>query len=231
MLASTAVPRFSRLAVVSVGALLLAGVVNGFLELRSWSGLWETTYGRLLLVKVALVLPLLALGGFNNRFSVPNIRAGIASALERRRFLLATGTELALMVVIVGITAALVAEPPAKAQSAPGGPVSIDGFVHPFQIDVMVDPARTGSNEIQVHLLNHLTGQPAKVAEVRLSASLPAAGIGALRLTAVPAGPGHVVVPEATFPLAGRWTLRLDIRRGEFDQRSAQVIVPIRKGS
>jgi copper transport protein len=229
--ASKAVPRFSKLAVASVGTLLLAGVVSGFLELRSWSGLWETTYGRLLLVKVSLVVPLLALGGFNNRFSVPKLRAGMASALERRRFLLATGTELALMVVIVGVTAALVAEPPAKTQLAAQGPVSVDGFVHPFQINVVVDPALTGANEIHIYLLNHLTGQPAKVAEVRVAASLPAAGIGPLRLRAVPAGPGHVVIPSATFPLAGNWTLRLDIRRGEFDQRSTQVIVPIREDS
>ena len=230
-LASSAVPRFSALAVASIAALLTAGVVNGFLEVRSWS-LWETTYGRLLLVKVALVLPVLALGAFNNRFSVPQLRGGIASAPERRRFLVSTGIELGLAVLIVGVTAALVAEPPAKAQlGAQAGPVSRDAFVHPYEVNVVVDPARTGPNEIHVYVLNHLTGQTAKVAEIRLGASLPAAGIGPLRLQAVPAGPGHVVVPRATFPLAGAWTLRLDIRRGEFDQKSTQVIVPIRKDS
>ncbi len=229
-LAARAVPRFSALAVVSVAALLLAGVVNGFLEIRSWAGLWETTYGQLLLVKVALVLPVLALGAFNNRFSVPRLRAGIASALERRRFLRATALELSLAVAIVGVTAVLVAEPPAKAQlAAQAGPVSRDAFVHPFQINLVVDPARTGPNEIHVYLLNHLTGQPARVDEVRIGASLPAAGVGPLRLKAVPAGPGHVVIPAATFPLAGLWTLRLDIRRGDFDQRSTTVTIPIRK--
>ena len=82
-----AVPRFSALAVVSIATLLIAGVINGFLEVGSWRGLWETTYGQLLLVKAALVLPVLALGAFNNRVSVPRLRAKIASALERRRFL------------------------------------------------------------------------------------------------------------------------------------------------
>ena len=145
---------------------------------------------------------------------------------------MSTGIELGLAVVIVGVTAALVAEPPAKAQlAAQAGPVSRDAFVHPYQINVVVDPARTGPNELHVYVLNHLSGQPAKVAEIRVGASLPAAGIGPLRLQAVPAGPGHAVVPRATFPLAGAWTLRLDIRRGEFDQKSTQVIVPIRKDS
>jgi copper transport protein len=231
-LAAKAVPRFSALAVVSIAALLTAGVVSGFLEVRSWSGLWETTYGRLLLVKVALVLPLLLLGAFNNRVSVPRFRAGNASGLERRRFLASTAIELSLAVVIVGVTAALVAEPPAKAQlAAQAGPISRDAFVHPYEVTVVVDPAQTGPNKIHVYVLNHLTGQPATVAEIRVSTWLPAAGIGPLRLKAVPAGAGHVVVPRATFPLVGAWILRLDIRRGAFDQVSTQVTVPIRKDS
>ena len=90
-LASPAVPRFSTIAVVSVTALLIAGVINGYLEVRAWSGLWETTYGRLLLAKAALVIPLLPLGLYNNRRSVPRLRAGIASALERRHFLRSVG--------------------------------------------------------------------------------------------------------------------------------------------
>jgi copper transport protein len=116
--AARIVPRFSDLAVVSISVLLSAGVLSGFLEVRSWSGLWETTYGRLLLVKVGLVLPILALGAFNNRVSVPCLRTGVSSAVERRRFVTSVTVELALAVVIVGVTAALVAEPPPRATHA-----------------------------------------------------------------------------------------------------------------
>jgi copper transport protein len=116
--AARIVPRFSDLAVVSISVLLSAGVLSGFLEVRSWSGLWETTYGRLLLVKVGLVLPILALGAFNNRVSVPRLRTGVSSAVERRRFVTSVTVELALAVVIVGVTAALVAEPPPRATHA-----------------------------------------------------------------------------------------------------------------
>jgi copper transport protein len=229
-LATRAVPRFSALAVLAVGTFLAAGVLSGFLELGSWSGLWETTYGRLLIVKVGLVLPVLALGAFNNRFSVPRLRAGVASALERRRFLLSTVFELALVVCIVGVTAVLVAEPPAKAQPVlQPGPVSREATIGPFHLELTVDPARTGSNTIHLHLLDHSTGQPAVVDEVRVAASLPAASLGPLRLRAVPAGPGQAVVTAATFPLVGDWRLRVDVRKGEFDQWSTTVTTPIRK--
>ena len=69
-LATTAVPRFSRIAVVAVAVVIAGGIVNAYLQVRSWSALWETTYGRLLLAKIALLLPLLGLGALNNRYAV-----------------------------------------------------------------------------------------------------------------------------------------------------------------
>jgi copper transport protein len=229
-LATKVVPRFSLLAVVSVIALVSAGVVSGFLEVRSWNGLWETTYGRLLLAKIALLIPLIGLGAFNNRVSVPRLRAQDTGPRVRRRFVRSVALELTLMVVVVGVTAALVAEPPAKAQlAAAGGPVSRDTRIGPFDLNVVVDPARTGSNEIHLYLLDRSTGQPVRVDEVKVSASLPAADLGPLRFTAIPAGPGHAVVPAASLPFVGSWRLLVEARRGDFDQWSTTVNIPIRK--
>ena len=42
-LASRAVPRFSTLALVSVVALIVAGIVSAYLEVEAWRGLWDTT--------------------------------------------------------------------------------------------------------------------------------------------------------------------------------------------
>ncbi len=225
--ATEAVPGFSGVAVLAVTALIVAGSVSGFLEVRSFPALWETTYGRLLLIKVALVAPLLALGAFNNRISVPQLRAGVASALERRRFLWSTGAELAILVVVVAVTAGLVAQPPAKAANS-SRPVSIDTEVGPFDLNLVVDPAQPGENAVHLYVLEQ-NGQPATVDEAQVSASLPAASIGPLRFRAVPAGPGHYVVTDASFPLAGAWQLQVDVRRGEFDSWSTTSDIPIRK--
>ncbi len=134
------------------------------------------------------------------------------------------------MVVIVGVTAALVAEPPAKAQvAAAAGPISRDGKVGPYDFAVTVDPARIGSNAIHLTLLDS-AGQLAAVDEITLSATLPAVDVGPLGLKSTPAGPGHVVT-QAEFPLAGDWQLEIVVRKGEFDQWSTSVEVPIRKDS
>jgi copper transport protein len=226
-LAGAVVPRFSRLALWSVVALVAAGVLSGFLEVRSWQALWHTTYGQLLLVKVALLTPLVALGAFNNRVSVPVLRSGGTTRPARRRFVRAVAAELVLMVAVVGVTAALVAEPPAKA-AVVAGPASRDGRVGPFDYSLVVDPARAGSNEIHVYVLD-TSGAPARVDEITVSATLPAASIGPLRMEMTAAGPGHAVATAAELPLAGDWRLELSVRRGEFDSWSTYVDIPIGK--
>ncbi len=227
-LAARAVPRFSTLAVLSVAVLLVAGVVNGYLQVRAWRGLWETTYGLLLLAKVALVLPLLALGAYNNRYAVPRLRAGRASKAEQRRFLRVAGSELALMAAIIAVTAVLVTEPPARAEVAPQGPYATTAQIGDLELNLVVDPAVAGSNQIHLYLTTP-TGQPTDVAEATVAATLASRRIGPLLFPTHRAGPGHFIAHGAQLTLAGDWQLRVDTRRGEFDAASATVSVPIRK--
>jgi copper transport protein len=213
-LAGAAVPRFSNLALVAVGVLIAAGVVNGLYQVGAWRGLWDTTYGLLLLAKIALILPLLALGAFNNRYSVPRLRRGITSLVDRRRFARAAGAELLVMVSIVGVTAVLVNASPAR-----------DEVVHemathelrlgPLDAHVTVDPAMTGRNEIHVALEEN--GEPAEVDELRLSAALPSRELGPLAVKTRPGGAHGEHMAEANLPIAGGWELRIEARRGKFE--------------
>ena len=228
MLAARTVPRFSMLAVASVAVLLVAGVTNGYLEVRSWHGLFTTTYGLLVVAKAALLLPVLALGAYNNRYAVPRLRAQIASVVERRRFVRSALAELAIVLVIVGVTAALVAEPPPKASAAAAakGPFATTTHVGPYELNLVLDPARTGYNAIHVYLL-HPSGLPASAGGVRLSASLAEPALGPLRITTTPAGPGHFI-GYAQLPIAGTWSLGVEVTRGKFDEWNTTLTIPIR---
>ena len=227
-LAADAVPRFSLLAVASVIALAATGLVSGFLEVRSLDALWNTTYGQLLLAKAALLVPLVALGAYNNRVSVPRIRASVPAARARRSFARAVGLELALLLVVVGVTTALVWLPPGKAQSvASSGPVSREGKIGPYTYEVTVDPARTGPNAVHVYLLDR-KGQLAHADEMALSATLPEIDVGPLEFRTSAAGHGHATA-VATLPLPGTWSLKLDVRKGDFDEWSAVMDLPIGK--
>lgn len=69
---------FSRLATVLVGVLLLAGVYLSVLRLPAVSDLWETGYGRTLLVKVGLVALALAWGAVHQLVVRPRLERGAA---------------------------------------------------------------------------------------------------------------------------------------------------------
>lgn len=241
-LATRAVPRFSNMAVISVVVLLVAGIINGYLQVRTWSALWETEYGLLLLAKVTLVLPLLALGAYNNRYAVPRLKAGIASVLERRRFLRAAGVELGIMVAIVAVTAVLVNAEPARTEAAmemeegahteeptetSADHEAFEGMVMvgDSEVTVMVDPAMPGDNMIRLTF----TSPPDNLTRVTASASLPSEDIGPLDLEAEPdpAEPGTYVIENAALSIAGEWELRVEALIGEFDLLTETIAVPI----
>ncbi|MGH2746096.1 MAG: copper resistance D family protein, partial [Thermoleophilaceae bacterium] len=223
-LAATSVPRFSTMAVVSVAALIVAGAVNGYLQVRAWRGLWDTEYGILLLVKVGLVLPLIALGAYNNRYAVPRLRARIASGLERRRFMRFASAELVVMVAVVGVTAALVNAPPARTEVQMHEASEMELEMGPLMAHMEVTPGMLGRNDIHVEFTK---GRPD---EVTVSAHLESKDIGPLRYRARRGmEPGAYVVRRANLSPAGEWEIRVDARRGEFDLYSDTVHVPIEK--
>jgi copper transport protein len=78
--------RFSNLALVSVLVLATTGVIRAFSELGSVGQLWSTGYGRVLLVKTALLTALTAIGWLNRyrlvpRLSVHGLRRSVAAEL------------------------------------------------------------------------------------------------------------------------------------------------------
>jgi copper transport protein len=202
--------------------LLSAGVVRAVLEIDTVSGLWDTTYGRLVLAKAALLLPLLALGARNHR-AVAALRRGAAEHGFGRRM----AAELAVLVVVLGVTAVLTGEPPARA-AAGAQPFSTSTQLGPYELDLDVDPAQAGPNQIHVYLLD-ASGRPAQASQASLTATDESRGIGPLTLRTQRGGPGHWIVAAAPLTLPGTWNLRVTARRGEFDQWSTTIPVPIKE--
>ncbi|MFB6864427.1 copper resistance CopC/CopD family protein [Streptomyces virginiae] len=80
----SAVRRFSGVAFVSVGVLAVTGVYQAWRQTGSWSALTGTEYGRLLLLKVALVAVLLGVAYMSRKWTArlaeaPAAREGAAS--------------------------------------------------------------------------------------------------------------------------------------------------------
>jgi hypothetical protein len=132
------------------------------------------------------------------------------------------------MVVVVAVTAVLVAQPPARGALTPSGPYSTDTELGPFELNLVVVPAAVGRNTIHLYLLDR-AGQPANVAAADVAASFPSADIG--RSRPEPAhliAPGHYAVHDFQLALPGDWTLRVGVRLGEFRRYERDISIPIR---
>lgn len=103
--AAAVLERFSRLAVVLVGLLVAAGLALAAWLVGSVPALIGTTYGLILLAKLALVALLLGLAAANKWRLVPRLAAGDGTAARRLR--LSIRVEMLVALGILAATAAL----------------------------------------------------------------------------------------------------------------------------
>jgi copper transport protein len=135
--------RYARLALVLVVVLAAAGTVSALLLVSTWGELWSTTYGQLVVAKVALFTGAVTLAGVS-RWSMARRRRG---ALER-----ATTVEvavLAVVLVVAGVLSNHPPPPPAIAAEALLGPPPLEdpitrdaGLAGQLNVEVSGDGSR-----------------------------------------------------------------------------------------
>ncbi len=118
------IKRFTRVAMPSVGLLVLAGLYNTWVHVPSFSGFWLTPYGKTLLLKLSFVGLMLFLGGLNNfHFGkrvahLAKMQGEAENDVERikleRGFARSVVLEAAIGVVVLLVTSALVFMTPAR---------------------------------------------------------------------------------------------------------------------
>ena len=106
---------FARLAVLLVGAMVLAGGYLAFARLPEASDLWQTQYGRLLIVKLGVVAVALTWGGAHHFLVRPRLEAGQEPNV---RHSLAGEATVALTVLLAAAILTNAAPPPAEPPAA-----------------------------------------------------------------------------------------------------------------
>jgi copper transport protein len=216
---STALARFSNLALLSVALLLLTGVVNATIELGRIADLTETAYGRALLVKLILLLPLLAVGGVNAYLLRPRLTEASGGQRQEQEQVEAAEAQLAGtvrwelgLVVAVMIVAALLAQvsPTRGRLQAPqqAGPFTDTVFQSGITATLVIDPNEAGNNTFEVYL----TGAVDTVENVSLR--FQQKGGEEARLTMDPTNPPTFYVGHGPYlAQAGDWTVSVNLRR------------------
>ena len=169
------VRRFAAVALVAVVAVVASGLVSAWLQLRTVTALWRTGYGRLLTAKVLAVAAMIGLGWANRRSierSPPDTHGDatvtegvpVGSARQLRRLVAA---EVALAALVVALTAVLVNRPPGRDEAS--APYSADRTTGDLVVQLTVDPARTGANQLHLYFFE-AAGLPAAVDAVEVTA-------------------------------------------------------------
>ncbi len=189
------VPRFSALALGCVQVLAVTGFYQTWVHVDGPTGLGQTLYGRALLAKLLLLVPLLALGAINRLLIGPRLRAAATAATgdegarpATRRLWRVLWGEAALGVVVLAVVGLLTALPPARSVVAARGEDGQDAAVTAAPesvtlaaaagttlVDLTIGPTGTGPAVLSVTLRDP-TGAAIDGATVALRLTPPDGG-------------------------------------------------------
>lgn len=225
-----ALRRFSIAAVFSVALLLLTGVVNAVIEVGALGDLFDTGYGEVLLIKLFLLVPLLAIGVRNAYLLRPQMvqEAAERTTEQRREFLgeldaelnKTVRWELAFAVAVLAVVAVLVQLTPSRGRV--DTPTQGETYVRTADaedifVTLRVDPNEPGANTFEVYL----AGATDTVEQLRLEFVQPGGFASPSRLAMDASNPPTFYVGQGPFLTdPGLWTITLNIRRNVgFDLR------------
>jgi copper transport protein len=222
-LLAAALQRFSALATLSVALLLVTGTLNAVIEVDRLNALIDSAYGRTLLVKLLLLLPLLGIGAYNGYLLRPRLVEEAEAQASRDRLSLLGGLEarlgrtvrweLGVAVTVLAVVALLVQTTPTRGRLS--APEQAGRYVETVetpevQATLVIDPNQPGVNSFEVYL----TGAVETVERVRLDFFLPGSDVGESRLILDTTNlPTYYVGKGPLLTQAGKWKVVVDLRR------------------
>jgi copper transport protein len=217
------VPRFSAVAFVSVLVLVGSGIGQALLELPTLGSLWQTSYGKALLWKIALLAAALALAAVNLARTKPRLQAaGVRPSLGPGAAMLLRRLVQGEIVFVAGalFAAAVLTSlpPPASALArvkniaahVGPGPVSTELTKGPYRVHVSVAPNRAAiANAFTVSLTRN--GQPVKGAQVISRFDMLDMDMGEQSYQLRELRPGTFSKTVPALVMVGHWGLQFEV--------------------
>ncbi|MBT4326869.1 MAG: copper resistance protein CopD [Candidatus Nitrosopelagicus sp.] len=216
------IPRFSGLFIIAIGILIITGpTLLWFLD-DNVGSLTESTYGKLILIKIGIAAIMIAFGGLyqvkflknTHDFEKLDISKKISKPLK---------FEAGLGIVLLAVVALLVNSslPAGEIQSAD----AIQGtfgyqsslFSENAKFDVKVLPAGIGSNTISV-IISSFDDKPLEdISGLKIKVSNPQKNIAPIEAEVIEDAQNSIIKYSAdtTFGFAGNWQIELEAQRVE----------------
>jgi copper transport protein len=221
---SVCVPRLSRVAFVSVMLLIGSGTGAAIIQLPTLAALWQTSYGKAIVVKVGLLGGAMLLASGNLARNTPRLRAakarpaeaaGAATLLRR----LVSGEAVLVAGAVFAAATLSSLPPPPKALAGTGaasahvgpGPVTETVRRGSYRLDVRVDPNRAAvPNAFSVAISKG--GKPLRNADVTATVTMLDMEMGQLAYRLPETAPGRYERSAPALVMVGHWGLAFEIR-------------------
>ena len=221
---SVCVPRFSRLAFVSVLLLVGSGTGAAIIHLPTLASLWQTSYGKTIIVKVGLLGGAMLLASVNMLRNTPKLRAAqtrpaeAAGAAALLRGLVSGEVVLVAGAILAAATLSSLPPPPKAlasigAISAHVGPGLVTMAVDhgAYRLAFRVDPNRAAvPNTFSVAITKG--GQPVRHADVSATFTMLDMEMGQLAYQLPETAPGRYGRSAPALVMVGHWGLTFDVR-------------------
>lgn len=218
--------RFSRAILPVVAVLAVAGIVLAIIQVQTPPALVNTAYGRLLLIKLALLVFLFTLAAVNRWRLTALAEAGATEV--RRRLSRSISVEMLIVLLIFGVAAGWRFTPPPRALAiAAAQPTSTHIHTIKAMADIDITPGHAGQVAASIVIMDGDFG-PLDAKEVTLVLSKPDSSIEPIKRPATKPGDGTWRVDNLVIPVPGRWTARLDILVSDFDIVKIEAPIDIR---
>lgn len=216
-----AVRRFSVVALVSVGMLVVSGVVLWWRIPSTVGGLPDSSYGRHLIVKVVLVAVVVGIGAWNLR----HLRSRrVVDATRLRRTVTAEALGLA---VVLAVTAGMITQVPRQpcVQAAPSAPATVtreldlgDGRTG----TLVLTPGAVGTNAAQLEVVDAEGAPVVAIEPPGIGVGIEEFDLGPFRTTLTAVAPGSYE-GSIDLPIPGTWTVEVSVRVDRFERVTDSV--------
>jgi copper transport protein len=219
--------RFSNIAKICVPILLASGAYNTWLHLPRWGSFIDTDYGRVLTVKLLLVLPILWIAAANLRRVLPALRDTLPAEAAQtwvRRFRRLLPAEATLGMMVLAVVAILTSLPPASTVVA-AGPAVLTQRAGVMTVSLRVEPNKVGDNRAVITLTDTDGRTRSDARRVTLYVRSLDMDMGLETVQAEPSPEGGYEA-RIMLSMAGRWLFSVEISPPQGDTFLTEFRIP-----
>lgn len=210
-----ATKRFSFVAGFVIFVVTATGVLRAVNEVNGWTPLFETTYGRLVIAKSALIVVLGGLGALNRFRNVPNAVSSPTGLQKAGRL------EVAIAVITMAIAGMLSTSVPPVSVAAAGEAALVEvggtDFGRTAEATLTIEPGTAGPNRFKLSLVEPGSGNAVDgVTGVTLRfSSLSSPAVGESSLEMEEKGDGDYESSGSNVSVDGRWRVTVAVRTSD----------------